>query len=61
MANEGLPFDRWVEETGLAAKWRAEGEVRGEKNGWEKALDFLEKGHTVEELKRMGPPAPTSN
>jgi hypothetical protein len=61
MANEGLPFDRLVEEIGLAAKLRAEGEARGEKNGWKKALEFLEKGHTVEELKRMDPPAPTSN
>jgi hypothetical protein len=57
MANEGLPFDRLIEEMGLAAKWEARGESRGERNGWEKALKFLEKGHTVEELKRMGPPA----
>jgi hypothetical protein len=34
MANEGLPFDKLVEEIGLAAKLRAEGEARGEKNGW---------------------------
>jgi predicted transposase YdaD len=61
MAGEELPFDKWVEETGLAAKWEARGEVRGEKNGWEKALKFLEEGHTVEELKRMSPPAPKSN
>jgi hypothetical protein len=25
-----LPFDQWVEETGLAAKLRAEGDVRAE-------------------------------
>jgi hypothetical protein len=61
MANEGLPFDKWVEETGLAAKWRAQGKAQGEKIGWEKALEFLEEGHTVEELKRMSPPAATSN
>jgi hypothetical protein len=64
MAKDELPFDRLIEEMGLAAKCRAEGkiegEARGEKNGWKKALEFLEKGHTVEELKRMGPPAPTS-
>jgi hypothetical protein len=64
MADEGLPFDRLVEEIGLAAKLRAEGriegeargEARGEKNGWEKALKFLKQGHTVEELERMSPP-----
>jgi hypothetical protein len=57
MAKDELPFDRWVEETGLAAKW----EARGEKNGLKKALMFLEEGHTVEELKRMIPPTPNSN
>jgi hypothetical protein len=69
MAGEGLPFDKLIEEMGLAAKWEArgkiegeaQGEARGEKNGWEKALKFLEEGHTVEELKRMIPPAPNSN
>jgi hypothetical protein len=64
MAGEGLPFDKWVEETGLAAKWeargKAEGKTEGEKIGWEKALKFLEEGHTVEELKRMSPPVPGS-
>jgi hypothetical protein len=28
---EGLPFDQWVEATGLAAKWEARGEARGKK------------------------------
>jgi hypothetical protein len=62
MAKRGLPFDRLIEEMGLAAKLRAEGradgEARGEKTGWEKALKFLEEGHTVEELKKMTPPVP---
>jgi hypothetical protein len=61
MAKDELPFDKLLEEMGLVAKWRAEGEARGEKKGWEKALAFLEEGHTVEELKRMSPPVPTSN
>jgi hypothetical protein len=43
-----------VEEMGLAAKLRAE----GEKTGWEKALKLLKQGHTVEELERMTPPVP---
>jgi hypothetical protein len=62
MAKRGLPFDELMEELGLAAKWEANGEARGEargeKTGWEKALKFLEEGHTVEELKRMTPPVP---
>jgi hypothetical protein len=29
MAKEKLPFDRWVEETGLAAKWEAQGKAQG--------------------------------
>jgi hypothetical protein len=65
MAEEGLPFDKWVEETGLAAKWEAQGmaigETLGEKTGWEKALKLLKQGYTVEELERMSPPAPHSN
>jgi hypothetical protein len=55
MVKDGLPFDKWVEETGLAAKLRAEGKTEGEKAGWEKALAFLKQGHTVEELERMSP------
>jgi hypothetical protein len=54
MAKDELPFDKWVEETGLAAKW----EAKGEKTGWEKALKFLKQGHTVEELERMTPSVP---
>jgi hypothetical protein len=60
MAKDKLPFDKWVEETGLAAKWEANGEARGEKTGWEKALKLLKQGHTVEELERMAPPVPGS-
>jgi hypothetical protein len=63
MAKDELPFDKWVEETGLAAKWRAEGkaesEARGGKNAWEKAIELLKQGYTVEDLERMSPPVPT--
>jgi hypothetical protein len=62
VVNEGLPFDKWVEETGLAAKWRAEGRVEGKaegkKDAWKEAIAFLKQGHTVEELERMSPPDP---
>jgi hypothetical protein len=61
MANEGLPFDKWVEETGLAAKWRAEGEARGKKTAWKEAIDLIKQGHTVEELERMSPLAAPSS
>jgi hypothetical protein len=61
MANEGLPFDRLVEEIGLAAKLRAEGEARGKKSAWTEAIELMKQGHTVEELERMAPSAPTGN
>jgi hypothetical protein len=60
MAKDELPFDRLIEEMGLAAKWEAQGESRGERNGLKKALEFLKQGHTVEDLERMIPPTPTS-
>jgi hypothetical protein len=56
MANEGLPFDKWVEETGLAAKWRAEGRVEGKKDALKETIAFLKQGHTVEDLERMSSP-----
>jgi hypothetical protein len=55
MADEGLPFDRWVEETGLAAKWEARAAAQAEKATWEKAINLLKQGYTVEELERMRP------
>jgi hypothetical protein len=65
MADEGLPFDRWVEETGLAAKLRAEGKVEGEtwggRNAWKKAIELMKQGYTVEDLERMSPPVPNNN
>jgi hypothetical protein len=63
MAKDKLPFDKLIEEMGMAAKWRAEGKVeseaRGGKNAWEKAIELLKQGYTVEDLERMAPPAPT--
>jgi hypothetical protein len=56
MANEGLPFDKLLEEMGLIAKWRAEGRVEGKKDAWKEAIAFLKQGHTVEDLERMSPP-----
>jgi hypothetical protein len=56
MAKRGLPFDRWVEETGLAAKW----EARGKQNALKETIAFLKQGHTVEELEQMVLPAPGS-
>jgi hypothetical protein len=65
MTEEGLPFDRWVEETGLAAKWEALGEARGEargkKDAWKEAIDLQKQGYTVEDLERMSPPAPVDS
>jgi hypothetical protein len=70
MGDEEVSFDELMEELGLAAKWEARGiaigkaqgeargEARGKKTGWEEVIALLKQGHTVEELERMGPPAP---
>jgi primase-polymerase (primpol)-like protein len=57
MAKDELPFDKWIEETGLAAKWRAE----GKETAWKEAIDLIKQGHTVEELERMSPLAAPSS
>jgi hypothetical protein len=59
MAKEGLPFDRWMEETGLAAKWEAQGEARGKKDGLETAVALLRQGYTVEDIEQMIPTGDT--
>jgi hypothetical protein len=60
MAKDELPFDKLIEEMGLAAKWEARGEARGGQNAWKKAIELMKQGHTVEELERMSPPVPGS-
>jgi hypothetical protein len=71
MTDEGLPFDELMEELGVTARWerRAEdrgvaiGEARGEKTGWEKAIELLRKGYTLKQLEQMnpgGPPGPVA-
>jgi hypothetical protein len=69
MAKDGLPFDRLIEEMGLAAKWRAEGKIEGKVEGeaigkinaLKETIAFLKQGHTVEDLEQMIPIAPNSN
>jgi hypothetical protein len=64
MTDGALPFDELMEELGLVAKWEkrgeARGEARGEKNGWEKAIELLEQGCTLDQLKRMSPGGPVN-
>jgi hypothetical protein len=61
MADGVLPIDELMEELGLAAKWEKRGEVRGEalgeKNAWQKAIELLKQGYTVEQLEQMTPGA----
>jgi hypothetical protein len=61
MAKDELPFDKLIEEMGLAAKWRAEGKVEGKINALKETIAFLKQGHTVEDLEQMIPLAPNSN
>jgi hypothetical protein len=53
MADKELTLDEVLEEAGLTAKW----EKRGEKTGWEKAIELLKQGYTVEQLEQMSPSA----
>jgi hypothetical protein len=57
MPDGELTFDELMEKTGLAAKW----EARGKKTGWEKAIELLKQGYTVEELKQMSPLSPEAD
>jgi hypothetical protein len=69
MAKDELPFDKLIEEMGLAAKWRAEGKIEGKVEGealgkinaLKETIAFLKQGHTVEDLEQMIPLAPNSN
>jgi hypothetical protein len=56
MAGEGLPFDRLIEEMGLAAKWEAKGEARGKRTAWKEVIALMKQGYTVEDFERMTPP-----
>jgi hypothetical protein len=61
MANTELTLDEVLEEAGLTAKWEkrgeAKGKAQGEKTGWEKAIELLKQGYTVEQLEQMSPSA----
>jgi hypothetical protein len=63
MTDEGLPFDELMEELGVTARWERRAEARGEKTGWEKAIELLRKGYTLKQLEQMnpgGPPGPAA-
>jgi hypothetical protein len=57
MANGKLTFNELMEKTGLAAEWEkrgeARGEAKGEKIGWQKAVELLKQGYTIEQLEQM--------
>jgi hypothetical protein len=55
MANGKLTLGEVLEEVGLTAEWEKRGEARGEKNGWEKAIELLKQGYTLEQLEQMSP------
>jgi hypothetical protein len=66
MEEEGaITLDEVLEEAGLTAKWEergeakgeAKGEARGEKIGWQKAIELLKQGYTVDQLEHMAPDA----
>jgi hypothetical protein len=62
MGERKLTLNEVLEKTGLTAEWEKRGEVKGEaigeKNGWEKAMDLLRQGYTLEQLEQMSPGSP---
>ncbi|MDR2606914.1 MAG: hypothetical protein LBC57_00860, partial [Treponema sp.] len=55
MADEGaITLDEVLEEAGLTAKWKE----RGEKIGWQKAIELLKQGYTVDQLEQMASDMP---
>ncbi|MDR1047173.1 MAG: hypothetical protein LBL64_05315 [Treponema sp.] len=55
MADEGaITLDEVLEEAGLTAKW----EKQGEKIGWQKAIELLKQGYTVDQLEQMASDMP---
>jgi hypothetical protein len=66
MADGEVTLEEVLEEAGLIAKWEKRGEAKGEaigeaigeKNGWEKAIELLRQGYTLEQLEQMNPGAP---
>jgi hypothetical protein len=61
MAKERKTLEEVLERTGLTAEWERRGEARGkaigEKTAWQKAIELLKQGYTVEQLERMQPDA----
>jgi hypothetical protein len=63
MADRKLTLDEVLEKIGLTAEWEKRGEARGEargvaigeKTGWEKAVELLRQGYTLEQLEQMSP------
>lgn len=67
MADKKETLEEMLERIGITAEWEkrgeARGKTRGEKTGWEKAIELLRQGYTLEQLEQMspgGPPAPAS-
>jgi hypothetical protein len=70
MADKKLTLDEVLERLGLTAEWEKRGEARGEargvaigeakgeKNAWQKAINLLKQGYTLEQLERMSPDGP---
>ncbi|MDR2070313.1 MAG: hypothetical protein LBP81_02700 [Treponema sp.] len=69
---EAITLDEVLEEAGLTVKWEKRGEERGEKrgeergrrigekSGWEKAIELLKQGYTVDQLEQMVSEGPAS-
>jgi hypothetical protein len=55
MAKKRKTLNEALERAGLTAEWEQRGKAIGEENAWQKAIELLRQGHTVEQLERMKP------
>jgi hypothetical protein len=63
MRKKKLTLHDVLERSGLTVEWERQGETRGERTAWEKAISLLKQGYTVEQLEQMDPvnaPAPVN-
>jgi hypothetical protein len=67
MGKKRLTLHDVLEESGMTAEWEERGRgqsvVQGGKAAWERAIDLLKQGYTVEQLEQMDPfnaPQPTN-
>ena len=55
MAKGRKTLEEVLEKAGLIAKWEKRVEAKAKENTWQKAIELLKQGYTVEQLEQMRP------